>query len=229
MGSRGREGDVDELLVEQLAYYRARAPEYSKTATLDLPVHELTSAREVLLAALEDFRPAGAVLELACGPGTWTAELLRYADTVTSVDAAPEMLELAAAKTNSARVRFLRADLFAWEPDRRYDVVFFGFWLSHVPLERFEAFWSLVDRCLTPGGRVAFADDAYRTPDELIEGERSSVVCRHLSDGTAFRAVKVPHTPASLEERLLRLGWEFNVRNVGGPFFWGAGTRVTAS
>jgi hypothetical protein len=29
----------------------------------------------------------------------------------------------------------------AWRPDRRYDVVFFGFWLSHVPLERFAAFW----------------------------------------------------------------------------------------
>jgi hypothetical protein len=29
-------------------------------------------------------------------------------------------------------------------PDRRYDVVFFGFWLSHVPLERFDAFWSMV-------------------------------------------------------------------------------------
>jgi hypothetical protein len=33
-------------------------------------------------------------------------------------------------------VRFICADLFAWSPERRYDVVFFGFWLSHVPLER---------------------------------------------------------------------------------------------
>src|SRR6266511_3494592 len=29
--------------------------------------------------------------------------------------------------------RFIRADIFEWVPDRRYDVVFFGFWLSHVP------------------------------------------------------------------------------------------------
>jgi hypothetical protein len=60
-------------------------------------------------------------------------------------------------------VRFIQADLFAWEPDRRYDVVFFGFWLSHVPPGRFEPFWSLVAGCLKPQGRVFFADDAYHS------------------------------------------------------------------
>ena len=58
------------------------------------------------------------------------------------------------------RVRFVEADLFAWRPDRRYDAVFFGFWLSHVPLERFDGFWALVADCLAPGGRVCFVDDA---------------------------------------------------------------------
>jgi hypothetical protein len=28
--------------------------------------------------------------------------------------------------------------------------LFFSFWLSHVPLERFEAFWSMVADCLDP-------------------------------------------------------------------------------
>jgi hypothetical protein len=32
-----------------------------------------------------------------------------------------------AARTVDERVRFIRADLFGWRPDRRYDVVFFGF------------------------------------------------------------------------------------------------------
>jgi hypothetical protein len=62
-------------------------------------------------AALDAFRPAGDVPEPACGPGTWTAQLLRHADRLTAVDASPEMLALAAA----------------------------GYWLSHVPPERFEA------------------------------------------------------------------------------------------
>jgi demethylmenaquinone methyltransferase/2-methoxy-6-polyprenyl-1,4-benzoquinol methylase len=86
-------------------------------------------------------------------------------------------------------------------PDSRYDVVFFGFWLSHVPLERFAAFWTFVADCLEPTGRVFFVDDAYRTADELIEGESSATIQRRLKDGTAYRAIKVPHTPAELEEQ----------------------------
>jgi hypothetical protein len=54
-------------------------------------------------------------------------------------------------------VRFVEADLFTWEPDRRYDVVFMGFWLSHVPAERFESFWALVAAALAPRGRMFFS------------------------------------------------------------------------
>jgi SAM-dependent methyltransferase len=146
--------------------------------------------------ALDAFRPTGSVLELACGPGVWAGQLLRHATDVTAVDASPEMLAIAAARVGNDRVRFIQADLFTWRPDRRYDVVFFGFWLSHVPAERFASFWSLVADCLQPEGRVFFADDAYRAPDELIEG---STIRRQVPDGTAYRLVKVPHQPADLE------------------------------
>ena len=125
------------MLGEQAAYYQALGEDYLHQG-LDLP------GGEELARALEAFRPTGRVLELACGPGVWTGQLLRHATEVTAVDASPEMLAAAAARADSDRVRFVRADLFDWVPDRRYDVVFFGFWLSHVPPERFDAFWSLV-------------------------------------------------------------------------------------
>lgn len=134
VASGGALSDLDALLAEQVAYYRARAPEYSETAIPELPTGELTRTRDDLIAAFDKFRPRGHVLELACGPGTWTPELLRHADSVTAVDAAPEMLRIAAGKVRDERVRFVQTDLFAWQPRRRYDVVFFGFWLSHVPL-----------------------------------------------------------------------------------------------
>jgi trans-aconitate methyltransferase len=211
--------DLDTLLAEQVAYYRARAPEYEAGA-LDLP------GGEELEAALDRFRPAGEVLELAPGPGTWTEQLLRHAETITAVDSSPEMLALAARRVgDDPRVRFVKADLFEWRPNRDYDVVFFGFWLSHVPLERFDSFWATVGRCLRDDGRVFFVDDAYRTPDELIEGEESATVQRKLEDGTAFRAVKVPHTAQELESRLARLGWDVQVHESSGPFYWGAGGR----
>jgi demethylmenaquinone methyltransferase/2-methoxy-6-polyprenyl-1,4-benzoquinol methylase len=219
--------DLERLLDEQLAYYRARAPEYVETAFPDLGAETLEVARREFVQALDEFAPAGDVLELACGPGTWTPQLLAHAGSLTAIDGSPEMLRLAASKVPPQRVRFIEADLFRWRPDRRYDVVFFGFWLSHVPLERFERFWSLVDDCLKPDGRVLFVDDAFRTPDELIEGEPSSVIRRRLIDGTAYRAVKVPHAPEELERRLTELGWHIRVqRSASGPFFWGAGSRA---
>lgn len=211
------------LLAEQIAYYRAIAREYEDHA-LPYP------GEDELAAALHAFRPCGRVLELACGPGAWTERLLRHAESVTAVDAAPEMLARARARVGeSARTRFVQADVFAWTPDRRYDVVFFGFWLSHVPEDRFEAFWSLVAACLEPAGRVFFVDDAYRAPDELIEGDASSTVLRRLNDGTAYRAVKVPHRPAGLEAWLTRLGWRITVTPTAGPFYWGAGARAPGS
>jgi demethylmenaquinone methyltransferase/2-methoxy-6-polyprenyl-1,4-benzoquinol methylase len=213
--------EMASLLAEQIAYYRALAPEYES--------HSVTGwGGPEVEAALESFAPAGDVLELACGPGMWTERILRHATSVTAVDAAPEMLARAKARVGAARVSFLQADLFSWRPDRRYDVVFFGFWLSHVPRDRFEAFWSLVDACLKPGGRVFFVDDAHRTPEELIEGESSSTIERRLNDGTAFRAVKVPWRPTELEAELASLRWRITVTQTSGEFYWGTGQRESS-
>ena len=219
MGSAGTPGELGRLLDEQVTYYRSLAADYLNQG-LDLP------GGDELTEALEAFQPAGSVLELACGPGVWTPRLLRHATDVTAVDASPEMLAIAAARVGDDRVRFIQADLFTWVPDRRYDVVFIGFWLSHVPLERFESFWALVADCLTEDGRVFFADDAYRTPEELVEGPSSSTIRRRLDDGTPYRIVKVHHRPPDLEQRLRRLGWDITVTATSGPFYWGAGSRA---
>lgn len=212
--------ELEALLAEQVAYYRAIAPEYFDHA---LPYLE-PSANE-LTAALDAFQPAGDVLEFACGPGTWTTRLVKHADTVTCVDASPEMLAAAERRVGSDNVRFERADIFTWRPSQPYDVVFFGFWLSHVPPERFEAFWSLVADCLKPEGRVFFVDDGYRAPDELIGGEDSLLVRRRLNDGSAYRILKIPLKPAELQRRLGELGWSIEVKSTTspGPFFWGSG------
>lgn len=219
MGSPGGE-ELDRILAEQAAYYAAGAASYLDKG-LNLP------GGDELDAALDEFRPGGSVLELACGPGVWTARVLRHAADVTAVDASAEMIAIAAARVDIERVRFIQADLFSWRPDRRYDAVVFGFWLSHVPPTRFESFWSLVADCLAPAGRVFFADDAYRTPGELVAGPSSPVISRQLDDGTGYRLLKVPHRPADLERQLRGLGWDIAVTPTAGPFYWGAGARAS--
>ena len=206
----------DALLSEQIAYYRARAADYLAEA-------RLVDGFDELAKALRTFGPSGDVLELACGPGTWTPLLLATATSVTSVDAAPEMLDQARERVDDHRVEFIQADLFTWWPSRLYDTVFFGFWLSHVPPERFDEFWRLVRAALRPGGRVFFVDDALRTPDELRDGPSSSTVTRRTGDGSEHRLVKVPYSADELQHRLASLGWSIEVHEVAYGLYWGGG------
>ncbi len=206
------------LLGEQLAYYRAVAGEYH-THTLDVP------GQQELVNAISSWAPEGDVLELACGTGLWTKWLLRSATSVTAVDGAPEMLALAQARVGpTPGVRFVEADLFSWRPDRRYDAVWFGFWISHVPEERFESFWRMGADGLAPGGRVFFFDDNHRTDEELVDGPDTPIVERRLHDGSRYRVIKIPYRPEQLEQRLRALGWEFAMAG-SGPFYWGSGGR----
>jgi ubiquinone/menaquinone biosynthesis C-methylase UbiE len=165
-------GSQSSATEEQLAYYRAVADEYEDHAPD-------AQGQDELLSAINSYRPTGDVLELACGSGVWTERLQRSAASVTAVDAAPEMLARARTRLGpSAPVRFVEADLFSWHPARRYDAVFFGFWISHVPEDRFESFWDLVDEALEPAGRVFVFDDNHRTDTELADGIHSPIV-RH--------------------------------------------------
>lgn len=207
------------LLSEQVAYYRARAGEYDATYPLDQSRD--AGARRDLLMLLEALAPYGCVLELACGTGQWTVELARRASAVTAVDSSPEALAICRARTNDLGVSLVQADLFSWRPEQRYDLVFFADWLSHVPPQRFEALWRLVDDCISPAGQVFLIDElpAVAAKEDLVTGEPAPAVRRRLRTGDTYRAVKVFYDPSDLRERLAALGWQAEIRTVGWRFF----------
>lgn len=213
------DNELEDLLAEQIAYYRTRADEYDATYPLD--AHADADARAQLLTALAAHTPYGRVLELACGTGQWTVELARHATAVTAVDAAPEALAICRQRVGAAHVHLVEADLFAWRPPARYDFVFFSAWLSHVPPQRFDAFWALVADCLTPGGRVFVIDElpAVAAVERATPGQPAPAVRREVASGQAFRAVKVLYTPDELRARLDALGWNADVRTMGWRFF----------
>lgn len=183
-------------------------------------------ASELSRALIDEFAPTGDVLELACGNGAFTRQLIRHARTVTAIDASPRMLERNCREVGDSRVTYVNADIFDWQPDRRYDAVFFGFWLSHVPPVRFDRFWALVRSSLRPGGRVAFVDEDDRgmTNDDIHVVENVPVAPRTLRDGRQFDVVKVYWNPTELQDRLRSLDSHVEVRRVGETFLYGSGT-----
>ena len=220
-----------ELLDEQIAYYRARAPEYDEWYFRKGRYERNAAHRkawfaelETVEAALRAAAPFGRVLELACGTGLWTRRLALHARELTAIDAAPEVLALNRRRVASERVRYLQADLFQWQPRETYDFVFFGFWLSHVPPDRFASFWTMVRAALSPDGRVFFVDNAHhpafaaRAP---LQPRPGFVVERVLNDGRQFRIVKVFYEPADLARRLAALGFTGSVRATGEFFVFG--------
>lgn len=210
--------DMQTLLDEQACYYRARAAEYDdwwfRRDRYDhgpqLNARWFADAVQ-LEAALERFDPAGNVLELACGTGLWTQRLIDHADRLTVVDGSPEMLGLCRARVNDPRVEYVEANLFDWEPQGTHDVCFFSFWLSHVPEERFAAFWAKVRRSLAPDGRVFFIDslrsDKASALDHELPEPDDPIMLRRLADGREYRIVKHFYEPGSLQRRLADLGW----------------------
>jgi cyclopropane fatty-acyl-phospholipid synthase-like methyltransferase len=214
--SEQREARGEALITEQIAYYRARAPEYDQTFS--------GSHDAELIAALDAFAPRGRVLELAAGTGAWTEALVRHPiESLLAVDAAPEMLVYHERRIRDPRVTRRVADLFAWRPQDRYDFVTFAFWLSHVPPARFTAFWDGVRIALAPGGRVFFVDQDWRAmgAEEPAGTPEWPTVERPVPGGGTMTAIKVYHSAAELGERLRGIGWDASVREVGDQFLVG--------
>lgn len=223
------------ILEQQIEYYRARAAEYDQWYLRqgrydrgpDLNQRWFAQDREVL-GALNAFQPSGSVLELACGTGIWTARLSPYARELLAVDASPEVMAINRGRVRSQSVKYVQADVFAWTPPMQFDVVFFGFWLSHVPPERFEAFWALVRQALKPDGRFFFVDSRYEptstAKDHRLPDRTATTLMRRLNDGRQFQIFKIFYDGEALKHRLAQLGWSAAICQTSDYFLYGWGT-----
>lgn len=236
----------DDVLREQISYYRARAGEYDEwflrqgrydrgaaaNAQWHAEAAQVAATLDAFLARRERW---GAALELAAGTGLWTQRLAPHVESLTAVDASPETLAINRERLGALAecVTFEVADLFAWRPQRQYDLVFFSFWLSHVPPERFAAFWAFVRSCLAPGGAVFLIDSRYDASstarDHQLEGEAATQVTRRLNDGSEFRIVKVFYTPERLSADLVDLGWRADISATPTYFLAGHAEPIASS
>ena len=88
------------------------------------------------------------------------------------------------------------------------------------------AFWEFVDACLTPDGSVCFVDDAYRTPDEFVEG-----ASRRRFAGACAMAARIGRSKFRARRRNSKRascgsGQDIAVSSSAGPLFWARRSRV---
>lgn len=229
--------EFQTLVEEQIAYYKARASEYDewferRGRYFYSEEHKAQWQAEasVVQQRLATIQAGGDVIEFAPGTGIWTEQLIKFADSVTAVDASAEMLAINQNKLNSNKVTYSEANIFEYEPKQQYDLVFFGFWMSHIPPEKFESFWDLVTRCLKPNGQFFFVDSLYH-PESVannhqLRGPDAKAVSRKLNDGRQFDIVKIFYVAEELAKRLESLGWDVTVTGTDRFFLHGWGSRA---
>jgi predicted RNA methylase len=198
--------ELDELLDEQVRYYRARAPEYDATAptyeAASRPDDPVVSIAAEATSALRALGPVERAIELGAGTGQFTRIVASLARVVEAVDTSPEVLAINAANVPAPNVQRTVADAFQF-----------------VPRERAAAFWAAVDGMLRPGGQVFVLDEAPHGLWSEEAGGEQDVVWRTLEDGRRFRIVKVLWEPQDLRAMLEGLGWRAAITRRD-PFWW---------
>ena len=124
-----------------LQFYRGHAEAYAG--------REITSRRARLEAFLSLLPPGAAILELGCGAGGDTAEMLARGFDVSPTDGSPEMAEVASRRLGRPVGTLLFHDIDAAET---YDGVWANACLLHVPRDELAQVLSLIWRALKPGG-----------------------------------------------------------------------------
>jgi ubiquinone/menaquinone biosynthesis C-methylase UbiE len=213
----------EAVLQEQMRYYRERAAEYDATvlsnddANVEPLAQELRRWPPNIMARLA---PCEQALELACGTGMWTCDLLTVARHILAVDASPEMLALNSAKVADSRVRYQLTDLFAWEPDTLVDLAFAAMWFSHVPSERLPPMLSALRRAVRPGGQLCIIDEPDSSPIRPPAAKDPDLEMRELLDGRQFQIVKIYRSPQRLAALCVDAGFP-QVTTIPGTHFFG--------
>jgi ubiquinone/menaquinone biosynthesis C-methylase UbiE len=229
----------DDILRQQIDYYRARAGEYDEwyyrkgryDRGEELNRVWLDEAAQTMRLLKQQGHFSHA-LEFASGTGIWTEQLVKISDHITALDASTEVLDINREKIRAAggegKVEYVQADIFAWEPTQQYDLVLFCFWLSHVPAEKFDAFLDTVNRALRPGGKFFMVDstaDRTASAKDHIISKDSNFMTRRLNDGREFQIVKIYYDAPDLQASFERHGFDATASTTENYFLYAYGTK----
>jgi SAM-dependent methyltransferase len=124
-----------------LQFYRQNAEAYAERT--------ITSRQMRLTKFLACLTPDASILELGCGAGADTREILARGFDVTPTDGSPEMAEIASRHLGHPVRTLLFHEL---DSVAAYDGVWANACLLHVPRDQLAGVLALIHRALKPGG-----------------------------------------------------------------------------
>ncbi|HUG13829.1 MAG TPA: class I SAM-dependent methyltransferase [Thermomicrobiales bacterium] len=228
------------VLSEQQRYYNERAAEYDQW-WLRIGRYDRGEAENaVWFAEQEQVRVAfdtldwhGDIVELAGGTGIWTEWLALRARSLTVLDGSREMISINAARLSahglSQKATHHKLDLFEWEPERTWDGLFIGYFMSHVPAASYEPMLAAIAAAIRPGGVFGMLDgrreERSSSADQPPPGPESEIMTRRLNDGREFTIVKRYDEPDDLRAALARHGITADVRVTATHFIYATGRK----
>jgi SAM-dependent methyltransferase len=173
-------------------YYQQRAEEYDEVYRKPERQSDLAELKR-LLPPLVTGRH---VLEIAAGTGYWTQVLAPAAATITATDLNAETLAVAARRDYAGRApRLLTGDAYRLDAiPGEFDLVFCGFWWSHIRRADVARFLAGVRGKAAPGARLVIVDNRY-VPGSNHAITRTSqdgdtYQLRRLQDGREYEVLK---------------------------------------
>lgn len=178
--------------LQQETYYARRAAEYDEVYRKPERQRDLAWLRE----RLPQLTAGREVLEIAAGTGYWTEVIATTAASVMATDLNPETLAIAAQRDyGSTPVTLGEADACRLdEVPGDFDLVFCGFWWSHILRADIPRFLAGLHARLAPGTILLLLDNRY-VPGSNHAISRTgpdgdTYQQRFLSDGSSYEVVK---------------------------------------
>lgn len=111
--------------------------------------------------------PEQKVLELGCGEGYFTKEIIKSNATVVAIDISPDLLNKARQNITDSNVKFVEENAYAMSfKDGEFDGVVGSSVLHHLDIERAI---SEIYRVLLPGGVMAFTEPNMMNPQIALQ------------------------------------------------------------
>jgi SAM-dependent methyltransferase len=173
-------------------YYAERAFEYDEVYRKPERQADLARLRQLLPPLVA----ARKVLEIAAGTGYWTQVLATTAAGITATDINAETIAIAAQRDyGPAPVSLRTADAYQLDGvPGEFDLVFCGFWWSHIESADIPRFVAGVRARTGPGTVLVLVDNRYvpgsSTPISRTGPGGDTYQRRQLADGREFEVVK---------------------------------------